>query len=73
MKKIIQMCFQMLSNLVGKSKSKNQKTTLQKNELVQYFEAKHFFNDLDIPDDYYLRVSPIEKNIFVRKDEIDDN
>ena len=67
MKRIIKMFFQLPSNLVGKLKSKNPKTNLQKNELVQYFEAKHFFNDLDIPDDYYLRVSPIEKKYICKK------
>jgi len=38
-----------------------------------YFEAKSFYNDLDNENDYYLKLSKIgEKNIFVRKDEIND-
>ena len=49
------------------------KGQLKAPEDVQYFEAKHFFNDLDTPSDYYLKVSSTEKNIFVRKDKVDDN
>ena len=38
-----------------------------------YFEAKSFHNNLDNENDYYLKLSKIgEKNIFVRKDEIND-
>ena len=40
---------------------------------VHYFDATMFYNDLDNPEDYYLRVSPTEENRFVRKDEVDDN
>ena len=40
---------------------------------VHYFDAKMFYNDLDNPEDYYLRVSPADENRFVRKDEVDDN
>ena len=50
-----------------KSKSGN------RNADVHYFDAKMFYNDLDNPEDYYLRVSPAEENRFVRKDEVDDN
>jgi hypothetical protein len=69
MKKIIQKFFQMLSGPSGKLnlKNKNQKKNLR-SESVQYFEARMFFNDLDNPDDYYLRVSSSEKNEFVKKD-----
>lgn len=74
MKKIIQKFFQMLSDPSGKLnlKNKNRKKNLR-SESVQYFEARMFFNDLDNPDDYYLRVSSTSKNEFVRKDKIDDN
>lgn len=74
MKKIIQKFFQMLSGPSGKLnlKNKNQKKNLR-SESVQYFEARMFFNDLDNPDDYYLRVSSSEKNEFVKKDAVDGN
>tara|TARA_A100001037_G_scaffold63293_1_gene55364 strand:+ start:70476 stop:70700 length:225 start_codon:yes stop_codon:yes gene_type:complete len=74
MKKIIQKFFQMLSGPSGKLnlKNKNRKKNLR-SESVQYFEAKMFFNDLDNPDDYYLRVSSTSKNEFVRKDTLNDN
>ena len=39
-----------------------------------YYEAKNFYNDLDTESDYYLKLSKIgEKNIFVRKDEVNDS
>lgn len=40
---------------------------------VRYFEARYFYNDLDDPENYYLRVSSSEKNVFVRKDEVEKN
>lgn len=40
---------------------------------VHYFEATGFYNDLDNPKDYYLKVVPGGDNEFVRKDEVDDN
>ena len=40
---------------------------------VHYFEATGFYNDLDNPKDYYLKVVPDGDNEFVRKDEVDDN
>ena len=42
-------------------------------EDVHYFEATGFYNDLDSPGDYYLKVVPRGDNEFVRKDEVDDN
>lgn len=71
MKKIIQKFFQMLSNPSGKLKLKsNQNPNLQKCHNVRYFEARMFYNDLDDPEDYYLKVSSSEKNEFVKKDTI---
>ena len=40
---------------------------------VRYFKAKYFYNDLDDPENYYLKVSSSEKNVFVRKDEVEKN
>ncbi len=48
-------------------KKGNQKKNLR-SESVHYFEARMFFNDLDTPDDYYLRVSSMKQNEFVKKD-----
>ena len=59
----------MLLNPSGKSNLKSKNNQSQNNS-VKYFEAKTFFNDLDKPDEYYLKVSPTEKNVFVRKDEV---
>ena len=42
-------------------------------EDVSYFDTKHFRNDLENPEDYYLKVVRNGKNEFVRKDEVDDN
>ena len=42
-------------------------------EEVHYFDAKHFFNDLENQDDYYLKITPGKEHEFVRKDEVDDN
>ena len=60
----------MLSSPSGKLSSKKKNL---RSETVHHFEARMFYNDLDTPDDYYLRVSSTEKNKFVRKDEVDDN
>jgi hypothetical protein len=38
-------------------------------ETINYFEAKMFYNELDDPENYYLRVSSTQKNIFVRKED----
>jgi hypothetical protein len=43
----------------------------EQREDVHYFEATGFYNDLDNPEDYYLKVAPREENEFVRKDEVD--
>ena len=61
----------MLLNQSGKSKSrsKNKKVTTDD---ARYFPARHFYNDLDNEDDYYLKVSASENNRFVRKDEVDN-
>ena len=40
---------------------------------VHYFEATTFYNDLENPEEYYLKVVPGGENEFVRKDEVDDN
>lgn len=40
---------------------------------VRYFEARYFYNDLDDAENYYLKVSSSEKNVFVRKDEVENN
>ena len=42
-------------------------------EEVHYFDAKHFYHDLDNEEDYYLKIVPGGENEFVRKDEVDDN
>ena len=38
---------------------------------VRYFKARYFYNDLDDAENYYLKVSSSEKNVFVRKDEVE--
>ncbi len=58
---------------IFKNDSEKSKKREESNEGVHYFEATGFYNDLDNPKDYYLRVSPAEENRFVRKDEVDDN
>ena len=68
MKKIIQKFFQMLLNHNGKSNLNQSKTKTQ--ETIKYFEAKMFYNDLNDPENYYLKVSSNSKNVFVRKDEV---
>ena len=70
MKKIIQKFFQMLLDQNGKSNLNQSKTKTQ--EKINYFEAKMFYNDLNDPENYYLRVSSNSKNVFVRKDTITD-
>jgi|TARA_B110000495_G_scaffold184926_1_gene182330 hypothetical protein len=37
---------------------------------IHYFDAKHFFNDLDNQEDYYLKITPGKEHEFVRKDEV---
>ena len=70
MKRIIQKFFQMLLDQNGKSNLNQSKTKIQ--EKINYFEAKMFYNDLNDPENYYLRVSSNSKNVFVRKDTITD-
>lgn len=70
MKKIIQKFFQMLLNQHGKSNLSQSKPKIK--EKINYFEAKMFYNDLNDPENYYLRVSSNSKNVFVRKDEVTD-
>ena len=70
----------MLLSLDGKPKSNNKSLPnpqATNNALTPpshvYHDAKYFHNDLDNENDYYLKNSKIgEKNIFVRKDEIND-
>ena len=59
----------MLLSPSGKLNLKDKRTQSQ-SDSVKYFEAKTFFNDLDNPDEYYLKVSSVGKNVFVRKDEV---
>ena len=75
MKKIIKAFFRMLLNQRGRSNLRRggKKTNPQKSDSVHYFEAKHFFNDLDNQEDYYLKITPGKEHEFIRKDEIDDN
>ena len=61
----------MLLNQNGKSNLNRSKIPTQ--ETINYFEAKVFYNDLDDPENYYLKVSSSEKNVFVRKDEVEKN
>ena len=49
------------------------KKSEESEEDVQYFDTKHFHNDLENPEDYYLKVVRGGENEFVRKDEVDDN
>lgn len=60
----------MLLDQNGKSNLNQSKTKIQ--EKINYFEAKMFYNDLNDPENYYLRVSSNSKNVFVRKDTITD-
>ena len=46
---------------------------LEQREDTHYFDTKYFFNDLESPEDYYLKVTSGKENKFVRKDEINDN
>lgn len=73
MKKIIQKFFQMLLNPSGKSNLSQSKLNKTQPNNVRYFKAKYFYNDLDDPENYYLKVSSSEKNVFVRKDEVEKN
>ena len=59
----------MLLSPSGKLNLKD-KSNQSQSDSVKYFEAKTFFNDLDNPDEYYLKVSSVGKNVFVRKDEV---
>lgn len=60
----------MLSNQSGKPNSKSNNLQNQR-ESVKYFDARHFYNDLDNPDDYYLMVgSNGSENKFVKKDTV---
>ena len=45
----------------------------ENSEDVSYYDAKHFRNDLENQEDYYLKVVRGGENEFVRKDEVDDN
>jgi len=49
------------------------KKSTDSEEGVHYFDAKHFYNDLDNQEDYYLKITPGKEHEFVRKDEVDDN
>ena len=73
MKKIIQKFFQMLLNPSGKSNLNQSKVNKAQPINVRYFEARYFYNDLDDAENYYLKVSSSEKNVFVRKDEVKKN
>ena len=67
MKKIIQKFFRILLNQVGKQNLKSNNLQSQ-HESIKYFDAKHFYNDLDNQDDYYLMVtSNGSENKFVKK------
>ena len=59
-----------LRNWVSWIFSKDAKTCESREE-VHYFDTKHFYNDLENPEDYYLKVVRNGKNEFVRKDEVD--
>jgi hypothetical protein len=60
----------MLSNQSGKKRLKN-KQSQSKCESVKYFDARHFYNNLDNQDDYYLMVrSNGSENKFVKKDTV---
>ena len=73
MKKIIQKFFQMLSNPSGKLNLSQRKVSKTQPNNVRYFKAKYFYNDLDDVENYFLRVCSSEKNVFVRKDEVEKN
>ena len=49
------------------------KSSVKAPEDVHYFDAKHFHNDLENQEDYYLKITPGKEHEFVRKDEVDDN
>ncbi len=60
----------MLSNQSGKPNLKSNNPQRQ-SDSVKYFDARHFYNDLDNQDDYYLMVgSGGSENRFVKKDTI---
>ena len=73
MKKIIQKFFQMLSNPSGKLILSQRKVSETQPNNVRYFKARYFYNDLDDAENYYLRVRTSEKNVFVKKDEVEKN
>jgi hypothetical protein len=62
----------MLSNLRGKLNLRKNRQTREvpKDDPVHYFDAKHFFNDLENQEDYYLKITPGKEHEFVRKDEV---
>ena len=68
LKKLCNWVTWIFKNDLGKSKKR-----IESQEDVHYFEATGFYNDLDNPKDYYLKVVPGGDNEFVRKDEVDDN
>lgn len=49
------------------------KSPVKAPEDAHYFDAKHFHNDLENQEDYYLKVVRGGENEFVRRDEVDDN
>jgi len=60
----------MHSNPSGKLKLKSNNPHRQ-SDSVKYFDARHFYNDLDNQDDYYLMVgSDGSENKFLKKDTI---
>ena len=60
----------MLSNQSGKPNLKSNNLQSQR-DYVKYFDARHFYNDLDNQDDYYLMTgSDGSENKFVKKDTI---
>lgn len=75
MKKILKKLHDIMTWIFKNDSDKPKKSTKLRNfdVDVHYFDAKMFYNDLDNPEDYYLRVSPADENRFVRKDEVDDN
>ena len=75
MKKILKKLRDCMTWIFKNDSEKPKKTSKLRNfdTGVHYFEATGFYNDLDNPEDYYLKVSPTEENRFVRKDEVDDN
>ncbi len=63
----------MLSNPSGRLNLSQSKTTKTQSNNVKYFKSKYFYNNLNDPENYYLKVSSTEKNVFVRKEEIEKN